>query len=96
MRYPCSFSSILLLPSIPPFPIEKFESDQIFTTAEPYRINVLFTAARITPHITAKKFLEFVLQRFPNAHMSADSVCSIHIFISVITYMFAETKLPNA
>jgi hypothetical protein len=47
---------------------------QIFTTAEPYGINVLFTAARITPHITAKKFMEFILERFPNSQMTADRV----------------------
>jgi len=46
--------------------------NELFVIAEPYRINILFTASRITPHLTAMKFMEYILQQYPTSHQLQD------------------------
>lgn len=46
--------------------------NELFQIAEPYHINVMFMAARIIPHTTALKFMDFILQQIPNSHLVVD------------------------
>lgn len=61
--------------------------------AEPYHINILFTAARITPHTTAMKFMEFILSRNQGAHMVQDKV---RINLMRPYLLISERKFPCA
>jgi hypothetical protein len=51
-----------------------FDAAHLFHIAEPYHVNVLFTAARIVPHTTAVRFMGFILEHYPDSHRLIDRV----------------------